>query len=132
MPKKTEASFHIYLPISETTLESTTINNENINERHAACILIVDDENIIRSMAYELLTEVGYTALLAKDGEQSGITFQKNYDKIDLIILDMVTPKLSGQKCFRKIRNIDPNTRTLLSSGFAQNTTIKTLKTQGV
>lgn len=125
-------SFHIYLPISETQLATTTTSDEAISETHEGCILIVDDEDIVRSMAYELLTEIGYTVLLAEDGEQGAIIFQKNYDKIDLVILDMVMPKLSGQECFRKIRNTDPKARIVLSSGFAQNSTIETLKQQGV
>ena len=68
------------------------------------CILIVDDEERMRKLIKDFLTSKGYTSLEAEDGEKALQVFQENKNKISLILLDVMMPKLDGWSVLRQIR----------------------------
>jgi PAS domain S-box-containing protein len=82
-------------------------------------ILVVDDEEVIRSFAHEVLTELGYRVLLAEDGTRACELFGEMADRIDLVILDLVMPGLSGLEALKVMLNIQPQVTVLLSSGYS-------------
>ena len=67
-------------------------------------ILIVDDEARMRKLIKDFLTAKGYNILEAEDGEQALQVFEQNTEKIDLILLDVMMPKLDGWSVLRQIR----------------------------
>lgn len=82
-------------------------------------ILLVDDEDVIRGLGRTILQRHGYQVLLAGDGEEAVTIYQRDMDKIDLIILDLTMPRLSGRDALRKLIQFDPNVRVLFSSGYS-------------
>lgn len=68
------------------------------------CILIVDDESRMRKLIKDFLTAKGYKILEAEDGEKALQVFEENSEKIDLILLDVMMPKLDGWSVLRQIR----------------------------
>ena len=68
------------------------------------CILIVDDESRMRKLIKDFLTAKGYSILEAEDGEKALQIFEQNSEKIDLILLDVMMPKLDGWSVLRQIR----------------------------
>ena len=68
------------------------------------CILIVDDESRMRNLIKDFLTAKGYCILEAEDGEKALQVFEQNSEKIDLILLDVMMPKLDGWSVLRQIR----------------------------
>ena len=68
------------------------------------CILIVDDESGMRKLIKDFLTAKGYCILEAEDGEKALQVFEQNSEKIDLILLDVMMPKLDGWSVLRQIR----------------------------
>ena len=68
------------------------------------CILIVDDESRIRKLIKDFLMKDGYKALEAKDGEEALGIYNENSEKISLILLDVMMPKLDGWSVLRQIR----------------------------
>lgn len=68
------------------------------------CILIVDDESRIRKLIKDFLIKDGYKALEAKDGEEALDIYNENSEKINLILLDVMMPKLDGWSVLRQIR----------------------------
>ena len=68
------------------------------------CILIVDDESRMRKLIKDFLTAKGYKILEAEDGEKALQVFEENSEKIDLILLDVMMPKLYGWSVLRQIR----------------------------
>ena len=68
------------------------------------CILIVDDESRMRKLIKDFLTAKGYSILEAEDGEIALQVFEQNSEKIDLILLDVMMPKLDGWSVLRQIR----------------------------
>ena len=68
------------------------------------CILIVDDESRMRKLIKDFLTAKGYSILEAEDGEKALEVFEENKNKINLILLDVMMPKLDGWSVLRQIR----------------------------
>ena len=94
-------------------------------------ILIVDDQETIWDFLIEALQKLGYSVLLAQDGEDAVEIYRNNPGEIDLVLLDMVMPRLDGPEAFRRIREIDPQARILLSSGFVSEEDVHELLQQG-
>jgi PAS domain S-box-containing protein len=82
-------------------------------------ILLVDDETMIRQLGRAVLESAGYTVLEAEDGAIAMEIFREQHAQIDLVILDLTMPRLSGRDVFRQIQAIDPAARVLFSSGYS-------------
>ena len=90
-------------------------------------VLLADDEPMLRELARTVLEGQGYRVLTAEDGQQVLEIFQKQWTEIDLVILDLTMPRLSGKDAFREMVEIDPEVRVLFSSGyFAEDLTEET------
>ena len=83
-------------------------------------VLVVDDEESLRDMLDRVLSAAGYTVLLASNGEEAVRIFDERKDQIDLVILDMIMPGMSGRVVFQRLRELKPNARVLLSSGYSE------------
>ena len=94
-------------------------------------ILIVDDHETIWDFLIEALQRLGYSVLLAENGLDAIEIYQENPNEIDLVLLDMVMPKLGGHQTFYKIREIDPDAKVLLSSGYVSEEEVNDLLEQG-
>ena len=118
--KEKGTTFTIYLPASEKeAIRDKEVSPETI--KGSGTILLIDDEKMILDVGCELLEELGYTVLSALSGRQALEIFQKNTDKIDLVIMDMIMPGMGGGETFDRLRNINPNIKVLLSSGYSVN-----------
>lgn len=94
-------------------------------------ILIVDDQETIWDFLIEALQELGYSVLLAENGIDAVEIYRCNPHEIDLVLLDMIMPKMGGHKTFFQLKAIDPNVRVLLSSGYVSEDEVKDLLEQG-
>jgi PAS domain S-box-containing protein len=83
-------------------------------------VLVVDDEVYILNLLKQVLESVGYTVLLAEDGLQALEVYQQRRGEIDLVVLDMGMPRLSGRETFRRLREFDSQAAVLISSGYAE------------
>jgi CheY-like chemotaxis protein len=81
-------------------------------------LLVVDDEDMIWDILSDHLQELGYTVILAENGLDAVETYKDNPGLFDLVILDMVMPKMGGREAFAEIRKIDPEARIIISSGY--------------
>ncbi len=84
----------------------------------AETVLLADDEAMIRELGKTILERCGYRVLLAEDGVQAVETFQRERQHIDLVILDLTMPRLSGPDAFQQLILLDPQVRVLFSSGY--------------
>lgn len=94
-------------------------------------ILVVDDEDAVWSFVIEALQKLGYTVILAGNGEEAVEIYKQNKDGISLVFLDMIMPKLGGHNTFYKLKAIDSNVKVLLSSGYVSEAEIEDLYEQG-
>jgi len=111
-------TFRIYLPASKSKVQEAVKVVAGI-AMGSETVLFVDDEKDIRQVGQELLEAMGYNVLLAKDGEEAVKVYEKNRDKIDIVLLDMVMPNLGGGQAYDRMKEIDPEVRVLLSSGYS-------------
>jgi CheY-like chemotaxis protein len=79
----------------------------------------VDDEKRSRDMSVELLESLGYTVVKARSGKEAVEVYKSNQDKIDLLILDMIMPGMSGGKTFDILKEINPEIKVILASGYS-------------
>jgi len=90
-------------------------------------LLLVDDEELVRSMARAQLRSLGYDVLLARDGQEALEIFERDGESIDAVVLDMVMPRMDGRQAFQRLRRLDPSIRILFSSGFDPEGSLKEL-----
>jgi len=83
-------------------------------------ILVVDDEEDIRIFARKALEATGFRVELAADGRDAVEQFRAHGDRIALVILDLTMPRLGGEPTFRELRQLRPDVKVLLTSGFNQ------------
>ncbi|HUS92050.1 MAG TPA: PAS domain S-box protein [Phycisphaerae bacterium] len=87
--------------------------------RGSGHVLVVDDEEMVRSFAASALRGLGYTVSTCVDGAEAVSFYEDHHERIDLVVLDMIMPRLGGADTFRRLREIDPQAKVLLSSGFS-------------
>lgn len=122
--------FHIYLPCSKETETESISDQPRITA--SGNILLVDDEEIIRTTGKLLLEEMGYTVILAENGVEAVNIFKEKFKDIDLVIMDMIMPKMNGKEAFMEMKSIDKDCRILLSSGFTKDEDLKSLEKEGL
>ena len=113
-------SMELYLPRSLEPVEDTSTGDKSAATLlfGGETVLLVDDEPSIRTLGRFTLEQNGYRVLLAEDGLEAVETFREVADQVDLVILDLTMPNMSGQDAFRHMRDIAPNVRVLFSSGY--------------
>ena len=81
-------------------------------------VLLVDDEEMIIDVGAKMLDKLGYDVLTAASGTAAVEIYQKHRDKIDLVILDMIMPQVSGAETFDRLKALNPRIKVILSSGY--------------
>jgi CheY-like chemotaxis protein len=127
----TGSEFHLYLPIINADDEHASDQSDTINHG-GGCVLLVDDEEVIRNTTEAMLESIGYEVMTAADGQEATEIYYKYIHKINVVILDVVMPRMNGEDAFREIRKINPAAKVIISSGFTQDTMIKQLDKEGL
>ncbi len=110
--------FNIYFPASEKEV----IDGKDLVEeivKGSETVLFVDDEDIIIDVGQDILKSMGYKVLQASCGKEAIEVYQKNREKIDIVILDMIMPGMSGRELYKKLKEVNPGIKVLLSSGYS-------------
>jgi len=111
-------TFTIYLPVTEqAVVEEKSAQPAAFKGKET--ILIVDDEAFVLEFTQEMLRSLGYQAFCAGSGQEALDVYRERRGRIDLIILDMIMPGMSGAETFERLREIDPNGKILLCSGYS-------------
>ena len=111
-------TFSIYLPASEKRVQETVKTAERLVEG-TGTVLLVDDEEVILEVSQDLLEAMGYRVLISRDGKEAVEVYKKHQDDIDIVVLDMVMPNMGGGEAYDRMKEINPDIKVLLSSGFS-------------
>ena len=117
------ANFRILLPYTQpddAPVKEEKPSDETARWSGSGTVLVVDDEEYVRDVATNILEECGLTVILAHDGAEGLEVFGKMGKEIDLVLLDMTMPEMSGSEVFTELRSIDRNIKVILSSGYAE------------
>jgi CheY-like chemotaxis protein len=112
-------TFRVFLPISaESAIQEGEKRPAAPVEGAAGRILVADDEEMVRSVAGEMLKRIGWQVLTAADGHDAVETFRAHQDRIGLVMLDLSMPGMNGWEALAEIRSIRPDIPAILASGY--------------
>jgi PAS domain S-box-containing protein len=118
------ASFTVYFPAitkHDETPGDAAVSPASVDAwTGAGTILLVDDEEAIRTLGKEVLEAMGFSVLTAEDGQEAVDLYREHGDDIALVILDLTMPRLNGEEALHHLRAIDPGVRVILSSGYSE------------
>ena len=123
-------TFHIYLPASKREVIGEKRVTGTI-ARGTETILLVDDEKMVLEVSKEMLESLGYRVYPAGSGQEAIAVYMEKRKEIDLVILDMIMPGISGGETFDRLREINSDLRILLSSGYSINGEAKHILDRG-
>jgi len=111
-------SFSIYLPVSfgaavDKSPESTIISGD-------ASVLLIDDEDAIRSYIKKRLEQFGYRVMTAENGVKGLKLYKEHHDDIDVVLLDMIMPTMPGRETYQALKEINSDVKVIVMSGFSK------------
>jgi PAS domain S-box-containing protein len=126
-------TFSIFLPLAPLPERSSLATQEKSEVKGGEeKILIVEDEENLRQVLRELLQPLGYEVLEAQDGAEAMDLFKEKAPWIDLVILDLGLPGISGELVFREMTEIKPEANILIASGYLDHSMKSELYKSGV
>lgn len=115
-------TFSIYFPVNLEELEPFEIKKEMLDDTEGGTetILLVEDEEMLRSLAKMVLKGKGYNVVTASDGEEAVRMFMLRQNDIALVLSDMGLPKLNGYDVLRQVKCIKPDVKFIIASGYIE------------
>ncbi|MFA6901107.1 MAG: PAS domain S-box protein [Desulfurivibrionaceae bacterium] len=126
------STFNVYLPVLFREGEFFSAAQAPVIVRGEGVILVVDDDELVRGMAEEVLQTVGYTVLTATNGQVGVDLYRQHQDRIKAVLLDMAMPVMSGREAFIEMQKINPGVKVLLASGFRKDNRVDEILQLGV
>lgn len=110
----------IVFPLSTKRAESLTLESDRLISawRGSGCVLIVDDEEALRSSGKMVLEKLGFEALTAEDGIEALELYRIHHENIRCVLLDIVMPRAEGIKTFHQLKHLDKNIKIIVSTGY--------------
>jgi CheY-like chemotaxis protein len=112
-------TFTIYLPAAQPG-HAPLVDQPLAAPRHGSeTILVAEDEEPLRTLTEHILTPLGYTVLLARDGQEAVHLYAAQRERIDLLMLDVVMPRLGGREAYERIRAMGSKVPVLFMTGYS-------------
>jgi two-component system cell cycle sensor histidine kinase/response regulator CckA len=114
-------TFEMVFPVQKESPAETAVPARTADPRLPSggeTVLFVDDEEVIRRMGKRMLEKFGYRVIVAGDGEEAVRLAEQKDQRIDLMIVDKVMPRIDGAETLRQVREIRPDMKALLTSGY--------------
>ena len=99
---------------------------DHLKEGAGRTILVIDDEAAVRNVTRTLLERAGYAVLTAANGAEGIAVFSAESSRVDLVLLDLTMPQMTGKQVLAELRRIRPDIRVLLASGYTQADSVPT------
>lgn len=128
-------TFHIYLPAYDEKAESSVVDSVEIPEHGQGRILLMDDEEAIRTATGDLLRLLGYEVDCAKDGAEAIAMYEAALDSVNpfsVVIMDLTIPGgMGGKTAIKELLKIDPHVTAIVSSGYSTDPVMSDYKHYG-
>jgi PAS domain S-box-containing protein len=124
-------TFSVYIP----AVDKAAATVEEVESRPRGgqeTILVVDDEETIRLLVQDILEDLGYSVLSAGDGFEAVALYRERIGTIGLVILDMAMPGMGGRETFEKLKELNPQVRAILSTGYSEDERARQMLAMGV
>jgi two-component system cell cycle sensor histidine kinase/response regulator CckA len=113
----TGTSVRVYLPAESRRTRDVHVEAGDLHGKQT--ILMVDDEDLVLTMAEAILSAYGYTVVTANSGQKALEIFSKNKVPIDLLVTDLVMPMMSGRELVDQVRKVAPHVPIICTSGYS-------------
>jgi DNA-binding NtrC family response regulator len=125
--------FSIYLPAIEKEKELVAVYAaEQEYPKGEGLILVVDDEKLMLDITTDILKTCGYNVIKLHDSSEAITVYEKEWESITAVLMDMSMPGIAGKELFERFKDINPKLKVLLISGFSQNSRIDEMLSLGV
>jgi two-component system cell cycle sensor histidine kinase/response regulator CckA len=114
-------TFKIYIPVSTGDIESLNIDEDQGPVLGSEAVFLVEDDEMVRKMVEVSLRKLGYTVLSAAGPEEALAIFPKEKNTVDLLITDVVMPKMNGKVLYKRLKSVRPDLKVLYMSGYTAN-----------
>ncbi len=111
--------FRLHFPLTEIAPEGAELPSQPEPRVDRRVVLVVEDEGLVGEMLTSMLEQFGHQVILLRDGQEAVEFYAQAGETVDLVILDLVMPRLCGRDTFRELRRMNPSVRVLLSSGYS-------------
>jgi signal transduction histidine kinase/CheY-like chemotaxis protein len=113
------STFRIYLPVAHEPPAIPLAPKTEMVIRGHGNVVVVDDEEMIRNLTKEILTFLGYAVVTCKDGPEAIAYFSLHAAEVDLVILDVIMPKMDGHETYRELQRIKPDVKVIITTGYS-------------
>jgi len=128
---KTGTAFEVSLPLATKTVPEPGKAAGGETPRLRGRILVIDDEPVVRRVLSKMLQELGFEVTGSEDSLEAIEFYRGNHQAIDLVILDLVMPKLGGGEVLARLRAIQPRIKAILSTGYDRDGVVTEILKQG-
>jgi signal transduction histidine kinase/CheY-like chemotaxis protein len=125
-------TFRVRLPAARRPAEPVAPKGVTAPQQGSGVVLIVDDDAIVRGALMRTIESIGYEPIEAASGAEAVELFRERGSEIRCVVLDMVMPGMSGRMTYLALREIAPDVRVLLVSGYAVNEEVQAILDLGV
>jgi PAS domain S-box-containing protein len=114
-------TFKVLLPVAEGPADPIASEvPASVVASGTAWVLVIDDEETVRTVTRRVLERAGYRVLTAPDGVDGLELFRERQGEIDVVLLDVTMPRMGGEETFRQLRLLRPDVRVVLASGYSE------------
>ena len=124
------STFTIYLPATDSAAIEENGRPEAVL-KGSETILLIDDEEMVLNVSREILQALGYKVIASKNGREAVDMYRSRVNEIDLVVVDMIMPDMSGLEVFKELKSINPGIIVILSSGYSINGAAAKIMEQG-
>jgi len=119
-------TFNVYLPLQEKkAAPAASVEKMHVCFDGTETVLVAEDAVEVRKLTISVLEQSGYHVIEATDGEDAVRKYAENKDTVDLIIMDVVMPKMNGRDAYSEITKINPKMKVLFTSGYTPDDVVK-------
>ncbi|MDD2270707.1 MAG: transporter substrate-binding domain-containing protein [Desulfuromonadaceae bacterium] len=123
--------FKILLPAGSQPVNRIGADSSGDEWQGSGTVLLVDDEETVRSVGAEMLREYGFTVITARNGREALEIFSST-PGIAFVILDLTMPHMDGEQCFCELRRLNPGVKVIISSGYNEHEVTRKFVDKGV
>lgn len=113
-------AFCVFLPVCEKDELSELMLDDFEQELGQGTVLVIDDEEIMCAIVKNILVNNGYEVVTALSPEEGISAYKQKRSLISLVLMDMIMPQMSGEECSRVLKEINPDVKIVLCSGFTR------------
>jgi len=125
-------TFKIYLPLAAPATQGKGTLQGLEPVAGVGTVMVVDDEELVRETAADMLRRLGYSAVTFASGPEAIAYYAQSMAGVDLVLMDLAMPEMDGSKCFLSLRALNPQVKALLMSGFAPGNVIEAILSEGI